>query len=255
MMRVRLHHVVDGPPAAPVVVLLHAIGTSHRMWDPQINALVARHRVVRVDLRGHGQSTVPAGPYSVADLGGDVLGLLDDLDIGRAAVCGLSLGAMVGLWLGANAAERVWSLVCCCVVAHAAAPQAWRERAATVRSSGTEAVSDLVIERWGYTNRDSAIERLVREMLAATPAEGYASCCDAIAALDLRTDLPRITAPTLLLAGADDPSAPPDIAAEISSRIHSSRVEVVGGAAHLANVERPEAVTEAITRHLLETAQ
>jgi 3-oxoadipate enol-lactonase len=245
-----LQYTVEGPPGRPVVVLAHAIGMSNRMWDPQVAALASAWRVVRLDLRGHGGSPVPAGPYTLGELGADVLGVLDRLSVQRAAIVGLSLGAMVGLWLAANAPERVERLVAACAIARPASPQAWHERGEAVLAGGTVAVADLVVERWGYANRDAAIESILRTSLAATPPVGYAGCCEAIATMDLRGALGRIQAPTLLLAGADDPAAPPAVANEIAAAVAGSRVEVVEGAAHLLNVERADVVTEAILQHL-----
>ncbi len=245
-----LQYTVEGPPGRPVVVVAHAIGMSNRMWDPQVAALASAWRVVRLDLRGHGGSPVPAGPYTLGELGADVLRVLDRMAVQRAAIVGLSLGAMVGLWLAANAPERVERLVAACAIARPASPQAWHERGEAVLAGGTAAVADLVVERWGYANRDAAIESILRTSLAATPARGYAGCCEAIATMDLTGALGRIQAPTLLLAGADDPAAPPAAANEIAAAVPSSRVEVVEGAAHLLNVERADVVTEAILQHL-----
>lgn len=249
---VDLDATVTGPDGAPVVVLLHAIGTARSMWDPQAEALATTYRLVRPDLRGHGCSPAPDGPYSIAGLGADVLRLLDRLGIERASLCGLSLGAMVGIWLAANAPQRVERLVACCAVARATAPADWTDRAAAVRTGGVAAIADLVVQRWGYSGRDATLEGAVREMLAATPAEGYAASCEAISAMDLRPGLPRISAPTLLVAGADDPAAPPTAAASIAWAIPASRLTIVDGAAHLANVEQPAAVTAAILGHLRE---
>lgn len=250
MPAVGLHHRVDGPADAPVVVLIHAIGTSLMMWDPQVEALELQHRVVRLDLRGHGDSPAPSGPYSLADLSSDVVRVLDHLEVERASICGLSLGGMVGLWIAANHPARIDRLVAVCVVAKPASPDAWLERARLVRQGGTSTVSDLVVERWGYADRDPETGRLIRTMLAATPPEGYASCCEAIATMDLRPDLPQIVVPTLLLAGREDPAAPPSAALDMATSMPDARVEIVEGAAHLANVERPAEVTEAILQHL-----
>jgi 3-oxoadipate enol-lactonase len=153
---------------------------------------------------------------------------------------------MVGLWVAAHAPDRVDRLVACCVVARPASPAAWLDRAAAVRRGGVGAVSDLVVERWGYDGRDPALAQRVRDMLEATPAEGYAACCDAIAALDLEADLPRVAAPTLVLAGADDSAAPPDEGRRIASRIPGARGAIIDRSSHLANVEQPQAVSDAI---------
>lgn len=245
-----VNHRLDGPDGARVVVLLHAIGTSLEMWAPQTPVLAREYRVVSVDLRGHGRSPVPDGPYAMGELADDVLGLLDRLGVERASICGLSLGGMVGLTMGAIAPERVERLIAACVIAVPAAPLAWHERGQTVLSGGSAAVSDLVVERWGYRSRAPAIARLLRGWLADTPPEGYAGCCEAIAGMDLRPLLPRVSTPTLLLAGSDDPAAPESIAREMSAAMPDAHVAVIEGAAHLANVEAPDATTAAILGHL-----
>ncbi len=247
---VDLHHRVDGPEGAPSVVLLPAIGTSMRMWAPQVPALSRDHFVISIDLRGHGQSPAPPGPYGIGELARDVIAVLDRLEIERASVCGLSLGAMVGMTMAALAPDRIDRLIAACVVAVPTSPSAWHQRAERVLAGGTAAVSDLVVERWGYRDRAPAIAGLVREMLAATPPEGYAGCCEAIAGMDLRPDLPLVTAPALLLAGSEDPAAPSSVARQVAATMPDAHVTVIDGAAHLVNVEAPTATTEAILEHL-----
>jgi 3-oxoadipate enol-lactonase len=249
---VAVHHVEDGPADAPAVVLAHAIGTSLEMWEPQVASLARHFRVVRYDARGHGSTAVPDGPYELGDLGGDLLALLDELGIARAHVVGLSLGAMVGLWVAAHAPNRVDRLVACSVTARPSRPEAWRDRAATVRAGGTRAVVDLVVERWGYVDRAPAIREQVARMLLATPAEGYAGSCEAIATMNLEPDLPSVGAPTLLVSGESDPAAPPAANTAMTATMPDARVSVVD-AAHLLNAEQPDAVTRLILDHLLDT--
>jgi 3-oxoadipate enol-lactonase len=248
-----MHHLVTGPVDAPALVLSNSLGTSTAMWDPQAEALSERFRVVRYDHRGHGSSPVPSGPYELADLGRDVVTLLDRLEIERASVCGVSLGGMVGMWLGLHAPERVDRLVLCCTSAHLPPASAWAERAATVREAGSTApIADAVLGRWltpsGAASGPALVERL-RRMLLATPAEGYAACCGVIERLDLRDALPSIEAPTLAIAGAQDPATPPEHLEAIAAAVPGARLEVLDGAAHLANLERPEAVTQLILEH------
>lgn len=247
---VAVNHMADGPPDAPVVILAHAIGTSLAMWEPQAEVLSGVFRVVRYDQRGHGGSPVPAGPYEIADLGRDLLKLMDGLRVERASLCGLSLGAMTVLWVAAHAPDRVERLVACCVSARPVSPEAWAERAATVRRDGIAAIEELVVDRWGYRDRNPGIEAQVRAMLLATPPAGYAACCEAIRTMNLEPDLGSIAAPTMLLAGADDPAAPPAAMESVARMIPGSTLRVVDGAAHLANVEQPQAVTAAISEHL-----
>ena len=235
------HEDVRGPGLpgdAPVVVLSNSLGSTRSMWDDQVGALAEHFRVIRYDTRGHGHSPVPAGPYAIDDLVDDVLGLLDRLEVERVHFVGLSLGGMTGMRLAARAPERVDRLALLCTGAAMPPAANWSTRAATVRAEGTGAVAQAVVARW-FTDgfRAQAPERVAsfEAMVAATPAEGYAGCCEVIAAMDLRPDLASIQARTLVLAGADDPAAPPSMVAQ---------------AAHLANAEQPEVVTEALLRHL-----
>lgn len=253
MSAVDLHAVVEGPPDAPVVLLAGSLGSTLEMWDPQVPALTSRFRVVRYDARGHGRSPVPAGPYEIDDLVDDAVALLDRLEVERAHVVGLSLGAMTGMRLAAREPHRVDRLALLCTSAWFPSPHAWAERAAAVRAGGTSAVADAVVERW-FTERlradDPELVQRHREMIAATPAEGYAACCGAIERLDLRSDLPLIAAPTLVVAGADDPATPPEHLTAIADGIPGARLLVLPQAAHLANVEQATAVDAALLAHL-----
>lgn len=254
---VAVHHVVDGSADGSPLLLLSSLGGTLAVWEPQVAALVEHFRIVRFDLRGHGESPVPDGPYGIADLGGDAVALLDRLGAERAHLCGLSLGGMAAMWMAVHASERVDRLVLLCTSPLLPPASAWTERAATVRAHGTPAIADSVILRWvtpAFAERSPGIARRLRSMIAATPAEGYAACCEAIAGADLTGELGRIAAPTLVIAGADDPVAPPDHAARIAARVPGARMAVVPDAAHLANVEQPADVTRLILRHLLPAA-
>jgi 3-oxoadipate enol-lactonase len=250
MSPVEVHHLVEGPVGAPVVIMAHAIGTDLSIWDAQASALAGRWRVLRYDGRGHGASPVPPGPYGIADLGADLLALMDRLEIERASLCGLSLGSMTALWVAATAPGRVDRVVACSVVARPASPAAWAERAATVRRAGLEAVADLVVDRWGYGDRRPDLADLVRALLLRTPPEGYTSTCEAIEGLDLWPLLGQVRAPTLLVAGGGDPAAPASEASAMAAVMPDAHVDVVDEAGHLLSVERPDAITEAISRHL-----
>lgn len=250
---VDLHYLLEGPEDAPVLVMANSLGTTLRMWDEQAPALRERFRLLRYDHRGHGDSPVPSGPYTIEDLGRDVLALLDRLEVGRASFCGLSIGGMVGMWLASEAPERIESLVLCCTAARFAPPDAWETRARTVREGGVDAIAEAVLERW-FTPAFRASHQETLEwagrMLRETPAEGYAGCCEAIRDADLRSRLGVISAPTLVIGGADDPAAPVDQAELIHDSIPGARLLVVDRAAHLANVEQPEAITRAVLEHL-----
>ena len=253
-MTVELNHRFDGPEEAPVLALSNSLGTTPAMWEEQLPALTERFRVLRYDHRGHGESPVPTGPYSMADLGGDLLALLDRLELGRVSLCGVSLGGMVSMWVAGEQPERIDRLVLCSTSATLGPPELWQERIAAVRSRGTEALADATIERWltpefraAHPGRAGSL----RAAVATTPDEGYASACEAIRDMDLRERLPRIDAPTLVIGASDDPSTPPEPHATlIANSIPGARLVVIDGARHLVNVERPDEVNPLLLEHL-----
>jgi 3-oxoadipate enol-lactonase len=248
-----VHHLVEGPAAAAAVVLSNSLGATLRMWDPQAAALAVDSRVLRYDMRGHGRSPVPEPPYTLADLGADLIALIDRHGIERASLCGVSLGGMVSMWVAAHAPERVERLVLCSTSALMGPPEAWAERAALVRRSGMEAVADTVVARWftpAFAATDPDVVAAVRADLAATPPEGYAACCEVVGAMDLRADLGSIRAPTLVIGAEHDPSTPPEHARAIAAGIPGARLVVLPRGAHLVNLETPEAVTALILEHL-----
>ncbi|MCX2711215.1 3-oxoadipate enol-lactonase [Mycolicibacterium sp. J2] len=247
MSAVEVHAVVTG--SGPAVVLSNSLGSDHRMWDAQVAELERHFTVVRYDTRGHGQSPVPAGPYSIDDLTDDLVALLDRLGIARAHVVGLSLGGMTAMRLAARNPDRVDRMVLLCTAAQLPPAQTWTDRAATVRAGGAAAVASAVVARW-FSNGYSGDRAYWETMVAGTPAEGYAACCEAIAKLDLREQLPTISAPVLAIAGSDDPSTPPATLAGITDAVPEARLLVVDQAAHLANAEQPGVITPAIIEHL-----
>ncbi|WP_137145344.1 3-oxoadipate enol-lactonase [Mycolicibacterium sp. CR10] len=247
MTAVDVHAVVSG--SGPAVVLSNSLGSTHRMWDAQMAELEQHFTVVRYDTRGHGESPVPAGPYSIDDLADDLIALLDRLDIERAHLVGLSLGGMTTMRVAVRNPSRVHRIALLCTGAQLPPASAWTDRAASVRAHGAESVAGAVVERW-FTAGYLGDRNPWQQMVAATPAEGYASCCDAIAELDLRQQLSGISAATLALAGADDPATPPAKLAEIAAGIPNSRLLIVEHAAHLANAEQPGVVTPALIEHL-----
>lgn len=256
MGAVRLHSMIQGPEAAPPVLMLGSLGSTLAMWDPQIPALGEQFRVVRADHRGHGGSPVPAGPYTLDDLVADVILLLDETGIQRTSIVGLSLGGMVAMRLAALHPERLDHLVLLCTSAGFGDPAAWAARSDQVQAQGVGSLADLVIGRWftpDFATREPAVVSTYREMLSATPTEGYAGCCAAIGTLDLYSDLGRIAAPTLAIAGADDPSTPPSALEAIADGIEGARLVVVPGA-HLASVESADVVNAALLAHLRPTS-
>lgn len=248
-----VHHTFAGPEEAGVVVLSNSLGTTLEMWEPQAAVLARDLRVLRYDMRGHGRSPVPETPYSIADLGADLVALLDRHGIERASLCGVSLGGMVSMWAAAHAPERVDRLVLCSTSAIMGPPESWTERAALVRREGMAAVADTVVARWftpGFTAARPDVVAAIRAQLASTPPEGYAGCCEAIKDMDQRPVLPSITAPTLVIAAGGDPSTPPAHARTIAGLIPGARLEVLDRGAHLVNVEEPDLVTPLIAAHL-----
>jgi 3-oxoadipate enol-lactonase len=250
---VQVDAVVTGRESGPVVVLSNSLGSTYKMWDAQVRDLEQRFRVVRYDTRGHGHSPVPDGPYTIDDLADDLVALLDRLGIGRAHLVGLSLGGMTAMRVAARNPDRVDRLALLCTGAALPPASAWTDRAATVRAGGSVAVAEAVAGRWftpEYLGAHPTTRAAHEAMVAATPAEGYAGCCEAIAALDLRGDLVSISAPTLAIAGADDPATPPAKLEEIAARVPDAKLVVVPRAAHLANAERPDIITPILIEHL-----
>lgn len=245
----RLGRRVTGPDDGAPLLLGPSLGTTSDMWLPQAEAAVAAgRRVVAFDQLGHGGSAVPPGPYTVERIGRAVLRLADELGAGRFDYAGVSLGGMVGMWLGAHAPDRIASLALICASAHMPPAEGWRRRAATVRANGTASIADAALDRWftgEFTDRDP-----YRAMLASIPDEGYAACCEAIAVMDQRPILDRIAAPTLVVAGEEDPAAPPDHGELIAKSVPGARFALVRGAAHLASVERADEVTALLLDHL-----
>jgi 3-oxoadipate enol-lactonase len=244
-------HELVGRDGAPLVILSCSLGTNRSMWDPQTPALAERHRVLRYDLRGHGASPAPAGPYAISDLGDDLLALMDRLEIGRATLCGVSIGAMTSIWVAATAPQRVDRLVLCCTSARfpAEAAGVYRARADTVRTQGMEAVADAALERWftaPFAQANPELMAGIRRGLTETSAEGYAGCCEALAILDLLPELDSISAPTLVVAGAEDPATPPEHGRAIAEAIPGARFALISDAAHLANIENADQVTPLI---------
>jgi 3-oxoadipate enol-lactonase len=250
--RVQLFHRFDGPEKAPVLVLSNSLGTNHAMWDGQVAAFARAFRVLRYDTRGHGASEVTPGPYDVALLAGDLLGLLDDLGLARVSLCGLSIGGMTATWIAAHAPERIERLVLCSTSALMGGVDAWNARIDAVRRDGMTAVTETVLERWftaGFrAARPQAVER-VRRMLLTTPATGYAACCAAVRDMDHRALLARIATPTLVVAGTHDPATPLAHSQVIVGGIPGARL-VELDAAHLSNIETESAFNAAVLEFL-----
>jgi 3-oxoadipate enol-lactonase len=248
----RLAHTISGDRAAPVVVLGSSLGTTGAMWEPQLAELDRHFRVVRYDHRGHGDSEVPPGRYQIADLGQDVLGLLDELGVGGFCYGGLSLGGMVGMWIAAEESHRVTRLALLCTSAALAAPDAWHQRVAAVRAGGMAAIAEPVVARWftpGFAASHPDVIAAHQGMMLANSVDGYVGCCEAIAAMDQRDRLPRIQAATLVIAGREDLAIPPSHSEVIAAAVPVARLEILEDAAHLANVQQSAAVSRLLINH------
>ncbi len=242
---ITVHYHLAGPPGAPVVLLANSIGTSLHIWDRPAAALAERFRVLRYDMRGHGLTDATPAPYSIDRLAGDALALLDALEIGRAHVCGLSIGGMVAQRLAAGAPGRVASLVLCGTASRIGPPALWDERIAAIRAGGLAAIADGVLARW-FTPAFRAGQPVrlsgYANMLVRTPAEGYIGCAMAIRDADLGADAGRIACPTLVLAGDQDQATPPEWGRALADAIPGARFALLPGAAHIPPVEQPDAL-------------
>lgn len=241
----KLHYQLEGREDAPYLVLSNSLGTNMDMWLPQLPALLEYFRVLRYDTRGHGKSSVPAGEYDVAQLGRDVIALMDHLNIGRAHFCGLSMGGMIGMWLGANQPQRIDRLILCNTAALIGTAEAWNTRIDKVKAEGMASIVPAVLDRWftsDFQRYAPAQVKIVSNMLLQTPPEGYAANCAAVRDMDQRTDIRRITAPTLVIAGTHDQATPPAGGRLVADNIQGARyVEL--NAAHLSNWEVAQSFT------------
>ncbi|HWV08535.1 MAG TPA: 3-oxoadipate enol-lactonase [Pseudomonas sp.] len=250
-----LHYQLEGPAGAPVLVLSNSLGTDLHMWDAQMTAFTRYFQVLRYDTRGHGQSLVTGGPYSIEQNGRDVLALLDHLDIAQAHFCGLSMGGLIGQWLAINAPERIVRLVLCNTAAKIGTPEVWNPRIDGVLAGGAQAMRDLrdaSISRWftadfAEANPDQ-VEPIVG-MLGQTSPEGYAANCAAVRDADYREQLGAIRAATLIVCGSGDPVTTPEHGRFMQARIAGAEL-VEFHAAHLSNVQAGDAFSQRVLEFL-----
>lgn len=251
-----LNYQLDGPENAPVLVLSNSLGTDLGMWDEQIPAFTQHFRVLRYDTRGHGKSSVTEGPYSIEQLGRDVVALLDALHIERAHFCGLSMGGLIGQWLGINAGERLHKLVVCNTAAKIGEPAIWNPRIEMVLRDGAAAMAglrDASISRWftpDYAEANPAQAKRITDMLAATSPEGYAANCAAVRDADYRDQLSSITVPLLVISGTEDAVTPPSGGLFIQEHVAGAEYAEFR-AAHLSNVQIGAPFSERVLKFLL----
>lgn len=245
---------VEGPENAPALMLSNSLGTTLHMWDDQVEPFTRHFRLVRYDRRGHGRSGVPKGPYTIDLLGRDALAVMDGLGLEKVHWCGLSLGGMVGMWLGANAPARLARLILSNTTSYMAGGGLWEERIRTALERGMAALADGILERWftkDFRERNPAAIARMREMVLATPPVGYAACCEAIRDMDQRESIRRVAARTLIIAGRHDPATTVEAAEFMRGRIPGAALTVLD-AAHISNVEQPHAYADTVLGFLLQ---
>ena len=248
-----IHVEVEGPERAPVLMLSNSLGTNLHMWDEQVAPFTGHFRLVRFDRRGHGKSAVPKGPYSMERLGRDVLAIIDGLGIEKINWCGLSMGGMEGMWLGANAPSRIDKLILSNTASYFPDKTMWNSRIQLVREKGLPGIVDANMERWftkAFRERSPQTLARIREMFLATAIEGYIGCGEAIREMDHRPLLARIKAPTLVIAGRHDPATTLEAGEFIAQHIPGAELAVLD-TAHIANMEQPQAYADTVLGFLL----
>ena len=243
-----INYATFGDASKPAIIFSNSLGTNYQMWQPQINFFKKDYFIVCYDTRGHGASSAPQGPYSLEQLGTDVVNLLDHLNVAKASFCGISMGGLTGQWLAIHHPERFNHVVVCNTAAKIGQEQAWLERAQLVRQQGLQPIAATAASRWfteSFIQSQTAIVRNLSNNLAAGSADGYASCCEALAKADLREDLKTIHVPVIVIAGQQDPVTTVADAQYMTARIPNSQLIEIN-ASHISNIESPEAFTQAL---------
>lgn len=251
---IELYHEVSGKPDGPTLLLSNSLASTLHMWDPQMATFERHFQVIRYDSRGHGKSAAPDGPYSIETLTADAIGLLDHLGIARTNFCGLSKGGMVGQRLATLHPDRVDRLVLCDTASYMGPAELWEGRIEQAQGQGMAAIVDATIDRWftaPFQAADPEAVAKVRAMILNTPVAGFVGCCRAIQAMDQRESVKAVTAPTLVIVGADDPGTTPDMARAIQERIAGSRLTILPEAAHLSNIEQAARFDAAVLEFLM----
>jgi len=247
-----IHYELSGTGNGELLVLSNSLGSSLRMWDKVMPALEANHRMLRYDTRGHGASGVSAPPYTLDQLGGDLLFLLDHLGVDHVSFCGLSLGGLTGQWLGIHAPERVARLVLANTAARIGTAEMWDQRIATAKGAGMDALAPAILERWftqSYRDRYPDEMAFIRGMIAATDPEGYIGCCKALRGADLRGEIGSIQTPCLVITGTHDPATHAHDGRALAAALPNSQyVEL--DTSHLSAWERSEEFAHAVLAFL-----
>jgi 3-oxoadipate enol-lactonase len=248
----RIHYRIDGEDNAPPLLLSNSLGTLFEMWEPQVPTFSSRFRVIRYDTRGHGTSEATPGPYSIEQLGRDAVGLLDALSIPHAHFLGLSMGGATGIWLGINAPDRIDRLILANTAAKIGTTDMWNARIDAVRAGGMASIAPAVMARFfgpALTERPTPLVTQMRATFDRLSPEGYVACCIAVRDMDLRYSLGRIHRPTLVIAGSDDLSTPPDDGRYLADNIPKARYAELD-APHLSNVQAASSFTQTVVQFL-----
>jgi 3-oxoadipate enol-lactonase len=252
---ISVHYTLEGPASGPVITMSNSLASNLSMWEPQMPVLTSRYRVLRYDTRGHGGTEATAGPYSLDELSEDVRALLQALGITRTHFIGLSMGGMIGQIIAIKCPQMLQSLVLCDTMSRVPteAKPMWDDRIHTAETGGMEPLVEPTLARWftePFRQKGSPVLDQVRTMIRSTPPRGYTGCCHAIAALNLTDHLKAITLPTLIIVGEDDPATPVAASHVIHEQIRGSELVILKSAAHLSNLEQPEAFNQALTAFL-----
>jgi 3-oxoadipate enol-lactonase len=248
----RLFYTLSGAATNPVLLFSNSLGTTVDMWEPQLAAFESRYRILRYDMRGHGQSDLTNGTCSIATLGKDVVALLDELRIPKVHFCGLSIGGVIGQWIGAHAGQRLESLLLCNTAAKIGTPEIWNQRIADVTHDGMASITDSVLQRWftpAFRNRSPDLIAAWRAMLLANDPRGYALLCAALRDMDQRALVRSIRLPTCIVAGDQDPVTTVEDAEFLEASIAGATL-VRLPAAHISNVEASSLFNAAVTEFL-----
>ena len=257
MIADRIHLEISGKADGPALIVHHALGACVDMWNPQLTVLEPHFRVIRIDMRGHGKSRAPQPPYSIEDLADDVVQVMDEMAIAKSHYLGLSIGGMVGQALAVNHPGRLERLVISNTVSRVPVEMhgMWDERVAAVQDGGMESQVAMTLARWfteDYAKDHQDVLDWIAGMVRNTTPDGFIGCCQAIKGLDLTDRLSQITAPCLIIAGAQDQGTPPEKAREIHQRVAGSRLHIIEDAAHLSNIQASEEFNDLILPFLLE---
>jgi 3-oxoadipate enol-lactonase len=250
---VKLYYEWSGEEHLPILVFSNGLGTNVHMWDSQVESFSQHFRLLRFDARGHGQSSVTPGPYTVEQLSGDIVHLLDALKIERAYFCGVSMGGLIGMFLGTNHAKRFHKITLCSTAAKIGTSDTWTTRIQTVQRGGMKAVADTVVDRWftaGFRAKNSAELQRVRAMLEATNPDGYMASCAAVRDSDQRDTIGNIQLPCLIIVGSEDPGTPPTEAHFLQKTISGAQLVELQGS-HLCNIENKDEFNEHVLQFLL----